>query len=231
MGKQARPVAIILTADWLAEKYIFKDGVRLSIDECVEIMATQAEISDGQRAYRYLQDVYATNPERFNPEPDDGRPSWGYEWTDMDTDKNGTVTIKGTYICMTRLILENILQEKGFKLSQLMAWVRSHGLTALDDDEQSRVMRIPYKLPSKRGTARVIPIDLTDGLRIAEATTKKEEKKEENAPGYEPTIMDVMQKALTGQYEQRGFGEFRDGFVKIPEGHPGVEFEEEFPTQ
>ncbi len=54
MQKQAISLSVVLTADALIEKYIFRDGVRIDINEAKNVLTSREEVSENERCYRYL---------------------------------------------------------------------------------------------------------------------------------------------------------------------------------
>lgn len=63
--KQSAPAALILTADYLADKLIFKTGNVLTPEKITEFLKSRTEVSAGLRGYAYLCDWVALNTSKF----------------------------------------------------------------------------------------------------------------------------------------------------------------------
>lgn len=66
--KQSASAALILTADWLAEEWIFRDGVRLQVEDIAPFLITKTKMDLNRRALEFLHDQVAMNPVRFDPQ-------------------------------------------------------------------------------------------------------------------------------------------------------------------
>lgn len=63
--KQSLAAAAILTADFLATEWIFKDGNNLRVDEIKQFLASRAAVSVGARAYDWMCNWIAENQNHF----------------------------------------------------------------------------------------------------------------------------------------------------------------------
>lgn len=68
MQKQATALSIILTADRIATERIFKDKQYISITDAKNVLVDRSELSDNDRAYRFICDKVEMNPARFDDE-------------------------------------------------------------------------------------------------------------------------------------------------------------------
>ena len=73
--KQGLSLSIILTADELIEKHLFKDGINISVEDARRYIVSRDELSEGSRCYSYLMDKINMNPSRF--ENDSPVEQWG----------------------------------------------------------------------------------------------------------------------------------------------------------
>lgn len=121
--KQLMPMALILTADELIEKYLFKDGVRLNVDKCCNYLKNKGEVSEHKRAYEYIKGYVVSNGFHFKDNADepssDNVQVWGY-WKTTDT-----IVIIGT-------IFDKILSEGGFQPRAFLSWAKKQKLIELD---------------------------------------------------------------------------------------------------
>ena len=120
--KQLIPMAAILTADELSEKYIFKDGVRLDIRACLDLLKNKNDVSEGIRTYNFLIETVGSNSYRFE-EPVGDLPERFERWGKfLGSDK---VAIIGRHF--DRIITEANSQPKAF-----LSWAKSMGIIDTD---------------------------------------------------------------------------------------------------
>lgn len=118
--KQILPMSIILTADEIAEKYLFQDGIRLELDKCCNLLKNKGEVSEHKRAYQYLKETVAANMFRFNTDKEDKVESWGL--FDEDTQK---ATIIGKQF-------DRILSDAGFQPKAFLSWAKKQNIVKTD---------------------------------------------------------------------------------------------------
>lgn len=119
--KQIVPMALILTADALTEEYLFKDGVTLDLDLCVDYLKNKGEVSEDKRAYEYLLGTITMNDFRFN---------------DDDTDEHGNYEKWGFYknaewIAIFSNAFDKIMQQGGFQPKAFLSWAKKNNLLEL----------------------------------------------------------------------------------------------------
>lgn len=61
MSRHAANVAFLVTADRIAEKYLFHDGVKISLEEAIALMSDEKEIDQPSRFYNNLIDTVYQN--------------------------------------------------------------------------------------------------------------------------------------------------------------------------
>lgn len=128
--KQIIPMALILAADELTEEYLFKDGVRLDIDECSAYLKNKGEVDENERVYRYLIEQVAIHDRNFREdenENDDDRPAfenWGF--------------YKGNYVVIYSAKFDSLLTDGGFQPKAFLAWAKKKNLVELAKNGQCR---------------------------------------------------------------------------------------------
>lgn len=145
--KQVVPMALILTADVIAEKHLFKDGVLLDIDTCVDYLKNKGDVSEHDRAYEYLVNELSVNARHFadnDAEEVEGNiEQWGF-WKDSDH-----VVINGN-------IFDEILKGAGFQSRAFLSWCKKKNLIEPDNKGNSK------KLVKHKGTVfRAVVLDIT----------------------------------------------------------------------
>lgn len=66
--KQTIPLSVMLVADKIATDYIFKDGIYLDFDRCVEMLKNKGDVSENQRAYEFIMSEISININKFVPD-------------------------------------------------------------------------------------------------------------------------------------------------------------------
>ena len=131
--KQVVPMALILVADYLSEKYLFDDGIRIDIDHAIDYLRNKGEVSEESNAYDYLMDMIIANSFRFEDNEDGGdddenkRPveRWGF-WKDEDT-----VVIIGS-------VFNKIMKQGGFQGKSFLSWARKNNLIECDSSGKNK---------------------------------------------------------------------------------------------
>ena len=120
--KQIIPMALILAADYMTEKYLFEDGIRLDINKCIGYLRDKDEVSENKRAYEYLMASIAENAYRFDDsefEAGEATSTWGY-WKD-----GNTIVINGK-------IFDQIIKEGKFQSKAFLSWCRKKKIIECD---------------------------------------------------------------------------------------------------
>ena len=159
--KQIIPLALLMVADEIAERSIFRDGVRLDMDYCISALKSINQVNELERAYQYLMDETVANDVHFlSLENDVCREPWGSQ---MEEDQA---------VAYLPTKLEAMLSGHA-DLKQFVRWADKLGLIIRGDGRH-----IPKRIP-KLGNRRCYvirtghePAD-PDGFRIL--TTEEED--------------------------------------------------------
>lgn len=111
--KQAMAGAMILTADYLADLWIFQDGHTIKIEDIRQYLTDKSEVDANARALDWLMDFAASNQQRFDPEDDRGE-TWG--------------VIRDGYICIIKSVFDREMVNEGFNPSSFLSWAKRQGL-------------------------------------------------------------------------------------------------------
>lgn len=68
--KQTIPLSVLLVADKIATDYIFKDGIYLDFDRCVNTLKNKGDVSENDRAYEFIMSEVSINVNKFVPDDD-----------------------------------------------------------------------------------------------------------------------------------------------------------------
>lgn len=127
MSKQTASAALILTADELIERWIFRDGVRLKPEDISPYLASKESVNQNARALQYLHDFISINQARFDPHLDEKGEVWG----DMDE----------RYVYFIKSKFDAVLTEEGYSSASFIGWARDHDIIKLAGDGKSTRLR------------------------------------------------------------------------------------------
>lgn len=112
--KQAMAAALIILADELADRFIFKTGKHLTIEEISEFLKSKASVSAGERGYAYMCDWVAMNTNRFKSEENNSGDCYG--------------VIDGDWAYINNSVFRSAAKSAGFDDRALLSWMKTNGL-------------------------------------------------------------------------------------------------------
>lgn len=113
--KQAMAAAAVLTADFLATEWIFKDDYALTVKDIREFLASREAVSAGRRAYDWLCDWVAANSNHFNT---DYAAATGEIYGNVD----------GNMAYIIHSVFNEVLTEEGYSPAAVKSYLRSQRL-------------------------------------------------------------------------------------------------------
>lgn len=119
--KQILPMSIILTADEIAENYLFKDGVRIDMKTCCDLLKNRGEVSEHKRAYSIIKETIFANSFRFSIDVDEKVEKWG-----KFLGSNRYVAIMGKYF-------DKMMNESGFQTKAFLSWAKKNDVIQTDN--------------------------------------------------------------------------------------------------
>lgn len=125
--KQALSASIVLTADQLIEEWIFKDGIRTTINEIEPFLFTKSQVSQNERVLEDLYDYIAINIHKFEPKDNPGE-IWG--------------TCDNDYIYIINKKFNEIINELGYNPTAFLSWSSQNGITEVYQGKNSKVKKI-----------------------------------------------------------------------------------------
>lgn len=121
--KQAMAAALLVTADKFATDWIFKDGNYLTVKEISKHLATKAEVSLGERGYKYMCDWVSINANRFIRV----KTAYGEEDNSKETgDIYGVLDVDKAYIISSAF--RRAAEDAGYNSSALLSYLKEHKL-------------------------------------------------------------------------------------------------------
>ena len=106
--KQVLSASILLAADTLATRGIFRDSRALTVEEIKGYLASRSETDVNLRCYQWLIGFCAANPRRFDSEDQSNGEVWGkYE---------------DGYVFINKTVFDDLLRNKGFSPGAFLDW-------------------------------------------------------------------------------------------------------------
>lgn len=113
--KQVVSASLLLVADILATKAIFKDNKALTFEDLKPFLASRSETDVNLRCYQWLIGYCAANPRRFDSQDQNNGELWG-KYDD-----------KG-YVYINKTVFENIMKNNGFSPGAFLDWAKRKDL-------------------------------------------------------------------------------------------------------
>lgn len=148
--KQIIPMALILTADYLTEKYLFNDGITLDVNNCARYLRNKDEVSEHERAYDYIVTTISMNPARFDEDEENKIERWGF-WKSKDV------------VAFSAKSLREQLSKGGFQAKAFLSWCKKKNLVELDPKGN-----ITKNVRGKYGVFKAVVINITYGIDTEE---------------------------------------------------------------
>lgn len=139
--KQLLSLSAILTADSIAERFIFKDGIELSFTDLEKLLTNKNSMSENERCYEYIINECMINDSKFYSYGK--KEQYGEIWGRYINDKDG-----GECVAIIPNKLNEICVGGGFSAKAFMAWAGKKGILIKDSRGcPSKQVRIGDKQP------------------------------------------------------------------------------------
>lgn len=134
--KQAASASAILAADHIATELIFKDGNNLTVEDMTNIMTKKKDVDVNQRAYDFVFELIARNPNRFKSN------SFG--------EYNGELWGKKDIDCIyiIKSVFDREMKNEGFNSTAFLAWAKRMDYLITDGSRRTKNARIEGNLTS-----------------------------------------------------------------------------------
>lgn len=127
--KQCSAAAAILTADELAERWIFHDGQALKAADLLPYLTSVDEIDQNKRALDWLYDTVAANCIHFDARNNDYHSElWG--------------EISEGYIYFIKTVFDKKMHEAGFNPTAFLSWAKNRGLLKCNEGRSTLRKRV-----------------------------------------------------------------------------------------
>ena len=122
--RQSLAAALILTADALANEYLFNDNNSLTVGDMVEFLATKSAVDVNERGYQYMRGWVAQNAHKLTKDSVEGRECWG-DLVTGDYRQPDTAFIE-------RQKFNDAVAAGGFNPTALLSWCNQKSLIKMD---------------------------------------------------------------------------------------------------
>jgi uncharacterized protein (DUF927 family) len=128
--KQAASASALLAADSMVTDLIFQDNNNLTVEELAKIMTKKSEVDVNQRAYDFILELVARNPNRF--------------FTNQYGEYQGEVwgKIDGDKIYIIKSVFDREMQNQGFNGTAFLSWAKRRDLIDCADGRRTKRTRI-----------------------------------------------------------------------------------------
>lgn len=128
--KQAASASAVLAADHIVTELIFKDGNNLTVQDMSKIMTKKADVNVHTRAYDYILELVARNPNKFVAN----------EYGNYQGEVWGKVEVDNIYIIKSVFDREMSLQ--GFNSTAFLAWAKRSGYLIASKERRTITSRV-----------------------------------------------------------------------------------------
>lgn len=132
--KQAMAAAIVILADELADKFIFKTGKHLTVSDMATFLKDKSDVSAGQRGYDYICGWISANSNKFIYRNSDG------ELIKPNGDLYGQLENEWAYI--NAGVFRKAVKDAGFDDRALLSWLKSNHLIETRGRNSTRGKRL-----------------------------------------------------------------------------------------
>lgn len=128
--KQAASASAILTADHIATELFFKDNNNLTVQDMAKIMTKKDEVNVNTRAYDYILELVARNPNKFKT--NDFGDYQGEVWGKID----------GNHIYIIKSVFDREMQSAGFNSTAFLSWAKRMDYLLTSKERRTIVSRV-----------------------------------------------------------------------------------------
>lgn len=128
--KQAASASAILTADHIATELFFKDNNNLTVQDMAKIMTKKDEVNVNTRAYDYILELVARNPNKFKT--NDFGDYQGEVWGKID----------GNHLYIIKSVFDREMQNAGFNSTAFLSWAKRMEMLLTTKERRTITSRI-----------------------------------------------------------------------------------------
>lgn len=128
--KQAASASAILAADHIVTELIFQDGNNLTVEDMAKIMTKKDEVNVNSRAYDYILELVARNPNKFKT--NDFGEYQGEAWGKIEPE----------HIYIIKSVFDREMSLAGYNSTAFLSYAKRLGLLLCDPDKRTKKARI-----------------------------------------------------------------------------------------
>lgn len=133
--KQAMAASVLLTADELATKWIFKDDMNLTVDDVKKLLKKKSEVDVNRRANEFIFELVGRNPNKFKP--GDNGEYQGEVWG----------CIENNQIFIIKSVFDAQMELGGFNPGAFLAWAKRNDKIICAKNRTTKLKRIGGSTP------------------------------------------------------------------------------------
>lgn len=133
--KQAMAASVLLAADELATKWIFKDGMNLTLEDVKKLIKNKSDVDVNRRANEYIYELVGRNPNKFKP--GDNGEYQGEVWG----------TIENNQIYIIKSVFDTQMELGGFNPSAFLSWAKRNNKIICAQNRTTKKKRIGNSTP------------------------------------------------------------------------------------
>lgn len=168
--KQILSASVLLTADYLANLYIFDDNNSLEVADIAPYLVSKEAANTNKKAYDFLCEWIVQNTNKFKPTKEDGT-YVGECWGCFEEDKYG----EPHTCCIIKSKFDEVLSNAGFNPASFLSWASADKTIRRDNHQYTKLKRI------MKGSAPVrcvfLKLDKSESDEAEKRQKKEEEKK------------------------------------------------------
>lgn len=135
--KQILSASILLTADYLANLYIFEDDNSLTTQDILPYLLTKNDANVNKRAYEYLIGWTAQHTNKFTPIINNDVYQ-GECWGCYETDREGNPHT----VCIIKERFDNAMNDKNFNPDSFLSWAAKEGVITTSNGHKTKLKRV-----------------------------------------------------------------------------------------
>lgn len=166
--KQTLSASVLLTADYLANLYIFDDGKTLTVDDIAPYLVSKEAANTNKKAYDFLCEWIVQNTNKFRPSKDD-ESYIGECWGCFEEDVYGNPHT----CCIIKSRFDDALTNNGFNPASFLSWAGAEKMIRVDGGHNTKLKRI------MKGSAPVRCVFLKLSKAESDEAEKQQKKQEE----------------------------------------------------
>lgn len=133
--KQVIPLSVMLVADKIATDYIFKDGIYIDFEKCVDSLKNKGDVSENERAYEFILSEISININKFVPDSEGNYRGecWG--------------CIEDGYAIILVNAFNRMSERGGFSSKAFLNWADKNDLIIQSGNKKTKTKRFGKTVP------------------------------------------------------------------------------------